>query len=211
VANEAAVFTDLTSGKVLDTWANPYLDGEVVKVWHLRNGPVNYAIHPNKPISGGGWSLLRPSTYGTNGFFMPVSIQGDNLVVALDAQANRKNPLDPTVWRRESSGPHLQYSEHNTWRVPLAAIEDPRQPSPQPFASWHSHKEWRPWMLMGQRPGGIYNHLVARKIASRSEIPTVLRAYIERELPAFMSAPKEWTGGYRTDWDYFKEQRTPAA
>lgn len=40
-ANEAAVFTDLASGDVLDTWANPYLDGERQNVWHLRNGPLN--------------------------------------------------------------------------------------------------------------------------------------------------------------------------
>jgi hypothetical protein len=211
LAREAAVFTDLASGKVLETWRNPYLDDEAVPVWHLRTGPINFPIDPRKPISTGGWKLLRPSEHGTAAFFLPMSVRDDHLVLAVDAQVDRKNPLQPEVWKRESSGPRLAYSEHNTWRAKLSEIVDPDVPSPRIFASWHTNKEWRPWMLMGQRPGSIYNHLVAYKVRSVAEAPRVLLDWYERNAPEFLSAPKEWTGGYKTDWDHFMANRAPAS
>lgn len=210
LASEASVFTDLASGSVLETWANPFLDGEVQKVWHLRNGPLNYEIHPEKPISGGGWRLLIESRYGRAGFFMPIQVEREDIVVTLDVQATRRNPLEPGVWKRESTGSGLRYSEHNTWRVSRAEAEDESRPTAHAFAAWHSFKEWRPWMLMGARPGHIYNHLVARRISSLAEAPRELVAWYAKNHPAFLEAPREWTGAYRSDWDYFKEARTPA-
>jgi hypothetical protein len=210
LGSEASVFTDLDTGKVLGKWRNPYINRDV-DVWHLRTGPINFPIDPKKPISTGGWGLLRPSEYGTNGFFMPIKEQGKDLIIPLDAQANRKNPLDPAIWRHESTGPKLRYSEHNTWRVRRSDIENPDIPSPEIFASWHTIKEWRPWMLMGQRPGNIYNHLVARKVRSVADAPRVLLDYYEKNAPEFLSAPKTWTGTYLTDWDYFQKARKPAS
>jgi hypothetical protein len=210
LANEAAVFTDLVTGKALETWRNPYLNDRPVDVWHLRTGPVNLRIDPKKPISVGGWRLLRPSAFGTNGFFMPVSEHNGDYIVALDAQANRKNPLDPLIWRAESSGPQMRYSEHNTWRISRAEVENPDIPSPQIFAAWHTNKEWRPWMLMGTRPGHIYNHLVAYKVKSVADAPRVVIDYYEKHGPEFLSAPKTWTGSYLTDWDHFKKARKPS-
>jgi len=209
LGNEAAVFTDLATGQVLDTWRNPYLNNRAVKVWHLRTGPINLPINPNKAISTGGWRLLRPSSYGTNGFFMPFTERDGDLIITLDAQATRKNKLDPAIWKAESTGSTMRYSEHNTWRINRADVENSDMPSPPIFASWHTNKEWRPWMLMGQRQGHIYNHLIAYKVASRSQAPRVLLDYYEKNAPEFLSAPKEWTGAYLTDWDHFMRNRAP--
>lgn len=209
LATEAAVFTDLATGKALETWRNPYLDNRAVDVWHLRTGPVNFAIDPKKPINAGGWRLLRESEHGTGHFFLPMSVHDDHLVMTLDAQTNRKNPLDPAKWVAESTGPTLRYSEHNTWRARLADIENPDIPSPDIFAAWHTNKEWRPWMLMGQRPGHIYNHLIAYKVKSVSDAPRVLVDYYEKHAPEFLTAPATWTGLYQTDWDHFMRNRQP--
>lgn len=210
LGSEAAVFTDLATGKVLETWQNPYLDDRAVDVWHLRTGPINLRLDPYRPINAGGWRLLRPSTYGTNGFFMPVQEYDGHYIVALDAQAQRKNPLDPAVWPAESTGAMMRYSEHNTWRIKRSDVENHDIPSPPIFASWHTNKEWRPWMLMGQRPGHIYNHLIAYKVKSIGEVPRVLLDYYEKVAPQFLSAPKTWTGEYKTDWDHFMAARRPA-
>ena len=209
LGSEAAVFTDLATGQVLDTWRNPYLDDRAVKVWHLRTGPINLPINPRRPISTGGWRMMRPSSYGSDGFFMSIAARDEHLVVTLDAQANRKSPLDPAVWKAESGGATRRSSEHNTWRVKRADIENPDMPSPPIFASWHTNKEWRPWMLMGQRPGHIYNHLIAYKVRSVADAPRVLVDYYAKNAPEFLSAPKEWTGTYLTDWDHFMRNRTP--
>jgi hypothetical protein len=210
LGSEAAVFTDLATGKVLESWRNPYLDDKPVEVWHLRTGPINLEIDPRKPISTGGWRLMIPSRFGTDGFFMPIDQHDGQLIVSLDAQATRKSPLDPAIWKNESSGATMRYSEHNTWRVSRAEVESLDTPSPQVFTTWHTNKEWRPWMLMGQRPGHIYNHLTARKIRSVADAPRVLVDYYESHAPEFLSAPKTWTGTYQTDWDHFKRARRPA-
>ncbi len=210
LATEAAVFTDLATGKVLETWANPYLDDRKVEVWHLRTGPVNFAIDPNKPINAGGWRLLRQSDQGAGRFFLPTAVQDGHLVLTIDAQAERKNPLDPAKWPAESTGATMRYSEHNTWRAQLADVENYDIPSPAIFAAWHTNKEWRPWMLMGQRPGHIYNHLTAYKVKSIAEAPRVLVDHYEKHAPEFLSSPREWTGGYQTDWGHFMRNRKPA-
>jgi len=210
LATEAAVFTDLATGQALERWANPYLDGRACEVWHLRTGPVNFAIDPHKPVNAGGWRLLRPSELGTGAFYLPLALRDDHLVIALDGQTDRKNPLTPEQWPMESSGPRLRYSEHNTWRARFADIANPDIPSPHVFGSWHTNKEWRPWMLMGQRPGHIYSHLIAYKVKSVSDAPRVLVDYYERHAPQFLSAPRAWTGEYKTDWDHFIANRAPA-
>jgi hypothetical protein len=207
LANEVAVFTDLSTGEVLDQWRNPYTD-EVVDVWHLRNGPLNYSVSPTAEMTGG-WRLLRPIPEGASGFYVPASVVGDKLIVTVDGQASRRNPLSPEEWPRESSGERLVYSEHNTWVAPLAGLASRDVPSPEITGAWHSLKPWRAWMLMGTTPGHIYSHLVARKIASLDEAPRAVVNYVRRAFPEFLSAPAEWTGSYRDDWSYFKEQRKP--
>jgi len=208
LANEVAVFTDLVSGEVLEQWLNPYTN-ETVEVWSLRNGPLNYAVSPTAEMTGG-WRLLRPIPKGASGFYIPAKRVGKDLVVTIDGQATRRNPLSPSEWPRESSGEMLVYSEHNSWVVPYAELASRDVPSPAAIGAWHSHKPWRSWMLMGSAPGQIYSHLVARKIDSLDEAPRQVVEYVTRKFPQFLSAPAEWTGNYRDDWSYFKEQRKPA-
>lgn len=208
-ANEVAMHTDLATGAVLERWDNP-LSGETVDVWCLRNGPLNYAISPEADLTGGGWRLLRPLPPGTTGFVLPATIIGDSLILSIDGQARRKNPLLPSEWPRESSGENLVYSEHNTWQAKYQDLASRDVPSPAIVGSWHSLKPWRHWMLMGQRPGGIFNHLLARKVASFAEAPRAVVAYAEKHFPQFLGAPREQSAAYRDDWSYFKDQRRPA-
>ncbi|MDX2145773.1 MAG: DUF1838 family protein [Rhodospirillaceae bacterium] len=206
--NEVGIFTDLATGEVIDRWANPYLE-RTVDVWHLRNGPTSLSINPRQEQGEGGFRLMRTHGNQPKGFYLPMTIQGDNLVVAVDVQARRPNPLDPAVWKLESTGP-LVYSEHNTFRAKLADIVNPDLPAVDMFAAWHSHKQWRPWMLMGQQPGYIYNHLIVSKIASWTEAPKPVVKYAEKHFPDYMTAPAQWTKGqYQSDWDFFKRDRKP--
>jgi hypothetical protein len=210
LATEIGLFTDLQTGKVIERWRNPYLNEEV-DVWHVRNGPINLHLDPRKPPSAaGGWKSLRKSPYddGT-GFFVPTQIVGDRVIITTDFQAKRKNPLDPKQWPRESVGEFLQYSEHNTSEAGLAELQDPKVRSVNARSAWHSFLQWWPWMLMGQRPGRVYHHLVPFKVASWDEVEPHLIGYARERFPELLSAPKEWTGAYRDNWTFFKEQRKP--
>jgi len=209
LACEIGLFTDLATGQVIDSWRNPFTE-ETVEVFHLRNGPINYALTPQSPVDTNGWKLLtKPHDRPASGFYIPATIEGEELFLALDAQARRKNPLDPAKWKRESSGAEVIYSEHNTWRARLADLTNPRITAAHIFAAWHSMKPWRHWMLMGQRPGRIYNHLRARKIPSLDQAPANIRAHAEKHFPEFLKAPPVWTGAYQDDWKHFINLRTP--
>jgi Protein of unknown function (DUF1838) len=212
LAREIAQFTDLATGEVLETWRNPFTD-ETVEVWPLRNGPLNYSLSPNSPVDSGGWKMLTkpPGPAPAAGFYVPVFVEGDDLIMALDAQASRKSPLSPEEWPRESNGANLVYSEHNTWKAKVSDMENADLPTIPVFAAWHSIKPWRPWMLMGQKPGRIYNHLRARKLKRLEDAPKKLLAHNEKHFPEFLSAPKEWNGAYEDDWTHFKRQRKPKA
>jgi len=50
--SEFAIYTDLKTGAPLENWENPFT-GEVVPVWHQRNGPVNFALSPKMNAFGG--------------------------------------------------------------------------------------------------------------------------------------------------------------
>lgn len=208
LANEVGLFTDLASGEVLESWRNP-LTGRTLDVWHLRNGPLNFAIDPSRPLSTGGWRLLRDVAGAAKEFQLPLVVQGDQLLMPLDAQASRRNPLKPEDWPLESTGDRLVYSEHNTWSADANEVLLRDVATPRITAAWHSHKPWRPWMLMGRTPGFIYNHLMARKIDSLDEVPAPVRAYALKHFSAFLSAPEKWSGEYVDDWSHFMRMRRP--
>lgn len=208
MANEVGLFTDISTGAVLESWKNPFTD-EWVEVFHLRNGPLVYAIDPSRPLNTAGWRFLIDLPGAEKGFRMPIIDESGSTIVNLDAQARRKNPLQPNAWPRESTGETLIYSEHNSWHMNSADVRNPKVASIPVFAAWHSHKMWRPWMLMGTRPGHIYNHLFARKISGVDALPRPQRAYLERHFPSFLKAPTSQSGTYKDDATHFMEKRSP--
>lgn len=203
--NEFALFCDSATGLPLDRWTNPITRREV-DVWHLRNGPVNYALSPDKASFG---SFTRIDGSAGQGFQLPWIERGPFATFALDVVADRPNPLDPKDWPLESTGPTLPTTEHSQYTMLKRDLADPRLLSLPFVASLQSLKPWHPWMLMGQRPGRIFTRTVAEKVAGPEALPPARLAYARANLAPWMAAPDAWTGTYVTQQSIYKSTRKP--
>lgn len=203
--NEFALYIDPATGRPLERWRNPVTERDV-EVWHLRNGPVNYELAPDKASFG---AFTRSDGGNAVGFQLPWVRRGPFATFALDVVANRPNPLDPEQWPLESSGKMVMTTEHSQYSVLERDLIDARRPSIPFFASLQSLKPWHPWMLMGQRPGRIFTRTVAEKVSGPDVLPPDSLAYARANLAAWMEAPQEWTGQYMTQQAIFKATRKP--
>jgi hypothetical protein len=199
---ECAIYTDVKSGEPLEAWKNPFTD-ETVAVWHQRNGPVNYEISPGP---SGAVGKFEKAEAGAPPFRLPWIIDGDRAMFALDVTSKRPNPLDPKLYRKESSGEVMHISEHSQYMVSAREIADPNLPSVNFFGALQSLKPWHPWMMMGQRPGKVFTRMVSRKAKGTDALPPKVAAYAEKNLPQFLRAPETWTGQYVTAYDLYKQE-----
>ncbi len=151
---EIVFYRDLETGKILDTWANPYT-GETVKVVPIANDPFNFTISEfaPEPPSYGGLNKDRPPRkpflqdweYGPDG----------DLILHTGIDMIYPNALQPDKWPRESSGPMNRVSEHFIYVVKRKDAENPHLTHLPHVGSWSRITPWLPWMLMGQAPGHV--------------------------------------------------------
>jgi hypothetical protein len=202
--SEFAVYTDLTTGEPLTSWRNP-VTGETVPVWHQRNGPINYEIDPAKPSFG----MFTRTANNKPGFLLPWSVADGVGSFVIDTVSERKNPLDPEVWVKESSGKTIHLSEHGQYFVAMDDLLNPDLVSLSFRAALQSLKPWHPWMMMGQTPGKVFAVLTARKITGLDDLPPSVARFAKAELGAFLEAPPTWTGAYVTANQLYMREKKP--
>ena len=203
--SEFALYIDPATGRPLERWTNPVTNREV-EVWHMRNGPVNYELAPDKASFG---AFTRTDGASGAGFQLPWVRRGPFATFALDVVSNRPNALDPAEWPLESSGKALMTTEHSQYSMLERDLTDRRLLSIPFFASLQSLKPWHPWMLMGQRPGRIFTRMVAQKVSGPDVLPPERLAYARANLAAWMEPPAAWTGQYVTQQAIYKATRKP--
>lgn len=203
--SEFAIYTDLATGRPLDSFANP-MTRETVPVWHQRNGPINFALRPEMNAFGAFDAVDQQPA-----FRLPWVVDGDTASFALDVTSARRNPLPPARWPRESSGEMMHLSEHSQYFVAASELADPGQTSLSFHAALQSNKPWHPWMLMGQRPGYVFTRMTARKVAGLDALPAPVAAYARANLNDWLEPPASWTGSYRSAHAIYAETMTPKA
>jgi len=185
---ELGFFTDLASGAVIDRWHNPYLD-EDVEVVHLANPAINSAIKP---------FVLQQGLYETTGkpaeakpLMLPWRQVGDRLMTEMHAHLRAKNPLDPAIWPRESSGAEISISDSNSFNVSLADLQNPALLKVESIGHWTHSRPWQPWMLMGQTEGYIQYDCFTGSSASLANMPAEIVKLARERFPDFLVAPTE--------------------
>ncbi|MCH5372826.1 MAG: DUF1838 domain-containing protein, partial [Planctomycetes bacterium] len=108
---ETIIYTDPTTGAVLEEWTNPW-SGEVVKVVHVDNDPFNYNIGTEMYIAPEDIGGEKPAAPIRIPLILPwYKVSDDTLVLETDMHLYYPNALQPDKWPRESSGPMVQVSE----------------------------------------------------------------------------------------------------
>jgi hypothetical protein len=183
---ECGFFFDLASGEVLDRWRNPLTDEEV-EVVHIANDPVNQTI---SPVRAGEQLYEQVVTKkAEQPFVLPWQQAGRRAFVEFHSHLWAKNPLDPTVWVRESAGPMVQISDMMTYVCDLEELQDPSRPSVEYAGNWVHVRPWQPWMLMGTAPGHLMYHCFTGSATRLDDVPPHIAKIVEARLPAFLTPP----------------------
>jgi len=186
---ECGFFTDLTTGRVLDRWMNPYL-GEEVTPFHIANPAVNRWILPLIPDSRF-YDRAEGTERPPKPFVLPWRLAGDRLMLEQRTHFWAENPLDPSVWKRESSGARIQISDMMSYNVSWKALNDPKKPHVDHWGHWVHVRPWQPWMLMADRPGHCLYSAMTGSAATLADVPLEIVGLVQERLPEFLLPPTE--------------------
>lgn len=193
LTREVAYYRDLKTGEFLKEWLNPFTS-EKVSVLHVLNDPVNSR-----------WAAPKPGEAGR----LPFMQNGDDVFLRLDIPLSYPNPLSPSEYPAESSGPTYLASEHFTFFSKTRDLADPKASSVPLTYAWARTGPWLPWMKMGQRPGHLIYSGHGRKFAKFDDLPADLREHTRANHPLYMKSPDTFASPNETSWTYYKKQFPP--
>lgn len=186
---ECGFFVDMTNGEVLDRWFNPYLQ-EWVEPFHIANPAVNRWILPSVKEEQF-YDRVEGKAPEGKPFILPWQRSGDRVLLEQRSHFWAKNPLDPTVWRRESTGELIQVSDMMSYNASWSSLADPTIASVDYSGHWVHVRPWQPWMLMGIHPGHCLYSAMTGSAQRAADIPVDILRVVEARLPDFLEPPNE--------------------
>jgi hypothetical protein len=186
---ECGFFTDLATGKVLERWTNPYLNA-AVEPFHIANPAVNRWILPTVKEERF-YDRVDGKEPASRPFVLPWQRAGDRLMLEQRTHFWANNPLDPAVWKRESSGARIQVSDCMSYNARWSEVADPRRDSVEYDGHWVHVRPWQPWMLMGDRPGHCLYSAMTGSAIDASAVPAHILGLVRERLPDFLVPPTE--------------------
>ncbi len=197
----------MRTGDIVDDWTNPYT-GERVEVMHIANASVSRSIEPVVRDSGFYDDPVKAKE-SERPFVLPWQRAGDRLFVEQHINLWANNPLDPAVWKRESSGPMIQVSDMMSFNVRLSDVRNPELTSLENWGSWVHVKPWQPWMLMGTAPGHCLYNCFTGSADTLDDVPADIVAAVRARFPEFQTPPTE-RGKSEPSLIRFMREREPA-
>lgn len=185
---ECGFFTDLKTGEILDRWHNPYID-ETVEPFPIANPAVNRWILPTVRDERF-YERVEDEVVDDVPFVLPWERVGNRVLLEQRIHFWARNPLDPEVWRRESSGPEIQVSDMLSYHARWDQLSDPATLTADYSGHWVHVRPWQPWMLMGSHPGHILYSAMTCSAATLAEIPDRILSVVRERLPEFLEPPE---------------------
>ncbi len=175
VGLEQAYFTDLDTGKVLETWLNPYT-GETVTVPETRFEPRALTIDQNlrfgPPVTAPGVTVDQS--------VLPPQIIGDDIWFT----ERILSEIEPA-----GADKAFHYNELTTMHASRADVMNPdakRVPCDTHFSATVG---WRPWLKMADRPGHLLGDGQGRYGVAVDNLPPVWLEATLRSRPEIIHDP----------------------
>lgn len=207
---ELVFYKDLKTGKILETFDNPYT-GETVKVVPIANDPFNFVMekyYPKGPSYGG---LNKLSDAPRIPLRYPWKITDENTVtLARDIHLFYPSALQPDEWPRESSGNMVRVSEMFRYVIRREDLENPDKTSVTYSGSWNRITPWLPWMLMGQASGHITYCGTMGGFSNLDMVSPEVIAYAEKHFPKYFDAPTVWEEPSFSSLEDYARTQSPA-
>lgn len=204
-SRETGYFTDLETGEVLETWDNPFT-GETVEVYHFYNPLLvrrmddkmslfNFGKETDSPTLMNEGTVF-PDETGNIPFIMPFQQFGDDLMLNWDYTHEYTNPVTPEGWPKSSTGTYISPSEHFTFNIKKAELEDRSIPAARFVAGFSRMSQCWPWMKMGgsgmedvQLFGRMFSH---KGLAGTMDVRPKILKYIEKHAQEYLTLPDTW-------------------
>lgn len=209
LCREVVFYRDLETGKILDTFHNPYTN-EDVKVVPIANDPFNYTIgeyYPDPPSYGG----LQTAKPPRRPYLLDWS-EGPNDTLILRTGIDMMYPaaLQPDKWPRESSGQFSRVSEHFIYTVKRKDVENPALTAIPHIGAWSRITPWMPWMLMGQAPGHVSYFTNFTELHSIDQLPKDIVERTRAMGDKWFSAPETNVGPSLSSLEVYARTQQPA-
>lgn len=186
---EVLLYEDPKTGKVLDSWDNPWT-GKQVKVVHVANDPVNQRIGATDRAG-------RPTR-------LPLEINGKQWWMTSTIPLFYRNPLAGDY--QDYIGGKYHATEMFNFFGSVPELADTRRTSVNVSVGWVRMSSWLPWMEMGDRAGLIYFSTAGRKLDRWEEMPEAFRNEIKANYPLYLAPPPlDDPRPNETSWSYFKK------
>jgi hypothetical protein len=192
---EVGVYRDHTSGRILDSWLNPYL-GREVEVLHRWNDHVNVEI----------------KTHGRFGIqIIPTTVMGDDIWWRLDMFFFRQSPIRRRDYPLNVQHDMYQGSELTMYHARRDDLHNADLTSAPAEVTFSRISQWEPFMEMGNRPGQMVFHAAGKKLMDGSDelenLNPRLHSHITTNHTEYLRAPEEWQAGTVSQWDAFKAMK----
>ncbi len=175
---EVAYFTDLATGKLLETWQNP-VTGKVVDVPQVRMGPASFII------TAEGLTVQRAAGEAVGlklrHRFRPAVIRGNDVWITEEIGASR-GAADPDAKA-------FEYNEMTTYHGLISDLEDQALATVPTQVSFHGLVSWRPWMGFGDVPGHTTAHGAGSRAQGIEDLPKYYLKLTERYHPDVLDDP----------------------
>ena len=176
VTFEIEYFIDRETGDVLDKWRNPY-SGEIVTAKHNDSVPMKIRIEPNGTIA------------------MPPAILPPGSKVAREAPHFQIVGND--IWVKEKSEATIlttgakptHFNEFVGYHAKRSALDLRGQTRIQSDTTYLGISSFRPWQMMGDRPGHMIGYGLGGNGVAMADLPAQWLAITKRRHPEALVAP----------------------
>lgn len=190
VSRELMLYLDPATGKLLETWANPWT-GQTNRIFHVANDPVNQA--PVFP-------------YGPDGvpFRIPMRVEDGRIFWNIEAPLFYTNPMGGDF--QDVVGNHYHAMEIFNFMADEARLRDPRTRNAGAAVSWARLSGWMPFMEMGSRPGALVFNATGQVVKGVEALPLVLKDQIALRYPEYrVPPPPDDARPNATTWTEFRK------
>jgi len=208
VLREVGFYIDKDTGKILETFVNPYT-GEKVNVVPIANDPFNVtfeAFWPEPPRYGG-LNTERPPR-------RPLLLNwrefNDRVLLHTDIHLFYPSALQPDEWPRESPGKMSRVTETFSYNIAKSALMDPTAETIENMGVWTRITPWFPWLLMDQGPGHMVYVCDFAGRKTSAGIPQQILDAAKAIDPKYLEAPFEDYGPNLSSLETYKITETPA-
>jgi hypothetical protein len=164
---EIAYFTDLTTGKLLETWTNP-ITNKIVRVPQTRSrmGKVMIKGTGLLPIDS---PMIATMEFGHQ--FRPAVVVRDEVSITEEIRIRNK---------AASSGPRFRYNENTTYTAAREDLANPNLATVPTAISYQSLVGFSPWLGMEGIDGLNMGRGTGHRVASAKELPPYFLELTER-------------------------------